>query len=98
MLYYWLASDVTAEQGTGGHFKFKWALSISCRLVPLLNSIFEIAILAIIVIEFYGAWNSGMMGSGKTTVGRILSEALGYSFTDRLVISLCMYVFIGKNG
>jgi len=24
----------------------------------------------------------GMMGSGKTTVGRILSEALGYSFTD----------------
>jgi shikimate kinase len=32
-----------------------------------------------------------MMGSGKTTVGRILSEALGYSFTDRLVISLSMY-------
>lgn len=24
----------------------------------------------------------GMMGSGKTTVGRILSETLGYSFTD----------------
>ncbi|KAB1220771.1 Shikimate kinase, chloroplastic [Morella rubra] len=24
----------------------------------------------------------GMMGSGKTTVGRILSEALGYSFVD----------------
>lgn len=38
-----------------------------------------------------------MMGSGKTTVGRILSEALGYSFTDRLVISLSMYVFMEKK-
>lgn len=24
-----------------------------------------------------------MMGSGKTTVGKILSEALGYTFVDR---------------
>lgn len=38
--------------------------------------------------------NSGMMGSGKTTVGRILSEALGYCFVDRLVILLSLYVFI----
>lgn len=30
------------------------------------------------------------MGSGKTTVGRILSEALGYSFVDRLVILLSL--------
>lgn len=27
--------------------------------------------------------NLGMMGSGKTTVGKILSDALGYSFVDR---------------
>jgi len=26
-----------------------------------------------------------MMGSGKTTVGKILSEVLGYSFFDRSV-------------
>jgi shikimate kinase len=25
----------------------------------------------------------GMMGSGKTTVGKILAEVLGYSFFDR---------------
>jgi tRNA splicing ligase len=28
----------------------------------------------------------GMMGSGKTTVGKILSEVLGYSFFDRFVL------------
>jgi ABC-type polysaccharide/polyol phosphate transport system ATPase subunit len=27
----------------------------------------------------------GMMGSGKTTVGKILSQAIHYSFCDRLV-------------
>ncbi|OAY72431.1 Shikimate kinase 3, chloroplastic [Ananas comosus] len=30
----------------------------------------------------------GMMGSGKTTVGKILSEVLGYSFFDRFVFLL----------
>lgn len=25
----------------------------------------------------------GMMGSGKTTVGKIIAEVLGYSFFDR---------------
>lgn len=30
-------------------------------------------------------WYAGMMGSGKTTVGKILSEVLGYSFFDRFV-------------
>lgn len=49
---------------------------------------------AILEIEFCGVCNSGMMGSGKTTVGRILSEALGYCFVDRLVILLSLYVFI----
>lgn len=29
--------------------------------------------------------NAGMMGSGKTTVGKILSELLSYSFFDWLV-------------
>lgn len=32
--------------------------------------------------------NIGMMGSGKTTVGKILSEVLGYSFFDRFMCSL----------
>ena len=27
--------------------------------------------------------NVGMMGSGKTTVGKIIAEVLGYSFFDR---------------
>lgn len=27
---------------------------------------------------------AGMMGSGKTTVGKVLSESLGYSFVDWL--------------
>jgi len=27
----------------------------------------------------------GMMGSGKSTVGKIMSEVLGYSFFDRFV-------------
>lgn len=34
-----------------------------------------------------------MMGSGKTTVGKILSQALNYSFVDRFVLfllSICM--------
>jgi len=30
-------------------------------------------------------WYAGMMGSGKTTVGKILAEVLGYSFFDRFV-------------
>jgi dephospho-CoA kinase len=29
-----------------------------------------------------------MMGSGKTTVGRVLSKSLGYYFFDRAVMSL----------
>jgi shikimate kinase len=28
---------------------------------------------------------TGMMGSGKTTVGKILAEVMGYSFFDRFV-------------
>lgn len=28
---------------------------------------------------------AGMMGSGKSTVGKILAEVLGYSFFDRFV-------------
>lgn len=36
--------------------------------------------------NFCGVLYAGMMGSGKTTVGKILSEALNYSFVDRLVI------------
>lgn len=31
---------------------------------------------------------SGMMGSGKTTVGEILSDTLDYTFADRLVSRL----------
>lgn len=27
-----------------------------------------------------------MMGSGKTTVGKIMSQVLGYSFFDRFVL------------
>jgi hypothetical protein len=30
--------------------------------------------------------NAGMMGSGKTTVGKILSQVIGYSFSDRFVL------------
>ena len=30
---------------------------------------------------------AGMMGSGKSTVGKILAEVLGYSFFDRFVFS-----------
>lgn len=61
----------------------------SCRLFVLLNSL---------CIK-----NAGMMGSGKTTVGKILSEVLGYSFFDRFVIaflscfSLCMYNLFGPK-
>lgn len=37
-----------------------------------------------------------MMGSGKTTVGEILSDALDYTFADRLVsrliASACFYL------
>lgn len=75
----------------------KWPLYISCWLAFILNSIFEIYLKikkAILEIEFCGVCNSGMMGSGKTTVGRILSDALGYCFVDRLVILLSLYVFI----
>lgn len=33
------------------------------------------------------------MGSGKTTVGKVLSEALGYSFCDWLVPHIyCVFV------
>jgi dephospho-CoA kinase len=39
-----------------------------------------------------------MMGSGKTTVGRILSEALGYCFVDRLVIFTISVRFILEDG
>lgn len=39
-----------------------------------------------------------MMGSGKTTVGRILSEALGYCFVDRLVIFAISVRFILEDG
>ena len=37
---------------------------------------------------------TGMMGSGKTTVSKILSEALGYSFVDRWVFCLKHYKFL----
>ncbi|KAH1251116.1 Shikimate kinase 1, chloroplastic [Glycine max] len=32
----------------------------------------------------------GMMGSGKTTVGKIMSQVLGYSFCDRHVKDVCV--------
>lgn len=38
--------------------------------------------------------NSGMMGSGKTTVGQILSEILGYSFVDRFVSRVLLITLI----
>lgn len=40
------------------------------------------------VVRFIRFLHTGMMGSGKTTVGKILSEVLGYSFFDRFVFLL----------
>lgn len=34
------------------------------------------------------------MGSGKTTIGQILSEVLGYSFIDRFVVWLLVYMLL----
>lgn len=37
--------------------------------------------------------NTGMMGSGKTTVGKLMSKVLGYSFFDwyvYLLLSSCV--------
>jgi shikimate kinase len=48
---------------------------------------------------------AGMMGSGKSTVGKILAEVLGYSFFDRFVFpdeascsSLQEFVCIDADG
>ena len=49
---------------------------------PLLD---ETAIFEFMIDECLCA---GMMGSGKSTVGKIMSEVLGYSFFDRSV-SFC---------
>ncbi|RLN09794.1 shikimate kinase [Panicum miliaceum] len=38
----------------------------------------------------------GMMGSGKSTVGKIMSEVLGYSFFDRGRLTALDYVFSDK--
>lgn len=38
--------------------------------------------------------NVGMMGSGKTTIGQILSEVLGYSFFDRFVTRFLLYILL----
>ncbi|RYR04397.1 hypothetical protein Ahy_B06g084116 isoform B [Arachis hypogaea] len=38
--------------------------------------------------QFLGFEIAGMMGSGKTTVGKILSQVLCYSFFDRLVLTV----------
>ena len=38
-----------------------------------------------------------MMGSGKTTVGKMLAEVLGYSFCDRFEPSLHVSVFLEKH-
>ncbi|KAL7208388.1 hypothetical protein ACSBR1_030194 [Camellia fascicularis] len=48
----------------------------------LLRIVFHNRTSSYFVIELYGTWNPGMMGSGKTTVGKVLSEALAYSFVD----------------
>jgi hypothetical protein len=37
---------------------------------------------------FFGVGFIGMMGSGKTTVGRVLSKSLGYYFFDRYFFCL----------
>jgi len=36
-----------------------------------------------------------MMGSGKSTVGKIMSEVLGYSFFDRFVFCEVLAIFEG---
>ena len=41
--------------------------------------------LAFIANIIFWIRNAGMMGSGKTTVGKILSQVLSYLFFDRLV-------------
>jgi len=38
-----------------------------------------------------------MMGSGKTTVGKIMSQALSYSFCDWLVYINFLSLFTGKD-
>lgn len=38
-----------------------------------------------------------MMGSGKTTVGKILSQAINYSFIDRFVVRLLLSLVIVKK-
>lgn len=39
------------------------------------------------------------MGSGKTTVGKVLSNALGYSFSDRFVSKLLSHLLtFGSNS
>lgn len=39
-----------------------------------------------------------MMGSGKTTVGRILSDVLSYSFFDRFVVMLLVKNFFSSQN
>ena len=42
-------------------------------------------------------WHAGMMGSGKTTVGKVLSGELGYSFVAGLFDDCLSVVgFLGK--
>lgn len=76
---------VVAEQGRGGHLRLEWSLCIPCWWVYFLRIAFHDSTRGFRVIVLCGVWNSGMMGSGKTTVGEVLSEALAYSFVDRLV-------------
>lgn len=49
-------------------------------------------------MKFYRTWNAGMMGSGKTTVGKILSQVLGYSFFDRFVTIQLHEVLLSLYG
>lgn len=49
-------------------------------------------------MKLYGTWNAGMMGSGKTTVGKILSRVLGYSFYDRFVTTQLHEVLLSLYG
>lgn len=70
----------------------KWTMYLSCWSVIYLgrhNNNFIILFKFIAppsrVINYSTFFMTGMMGSGKSTVGRILSEVLGYSFFDRFV-------------